>query len=485
MNAPMSLAPPRPDADEPVLVAQCLGGDDDAWDTLWSRYRRLIQTVVVRTVDERRGGPLDEVPSCVGAVARHIKNDALALWRERSSLRCYLVVIARARTREHLEDVTPPGTLIASLPTPASLFLDEVLAEEPAKRVIEVLERMPPNVSGFVRLRLRGMDRAAIGTTLGMTAETVRGHLERVASRLAEITSDEEAKNATERAWRMLLDAAPTGERVEIAKETLENEAFRRVRSVVESTYRAVRDRELLRLHPKQTECLDEAVTAAFVDGSLRGPERTRAEGHVGTCPRCIDVVASCSLDMRTVEYLRDASEMSDEIANAAACIATTRFRAGESLAMLADATGDERGKSLVRLARIGAMLIGGQRFRAPEPSRVIATRLPTDEEAPLVALEALAQDDAHAAARAIDDKIAKGPLGSRLRLLANAAGEDLTVARRQAEELRDKPHSDPGLMTDAEAILALPTGAALPREILVERLRDTLPSAVRYVLTH
>ena len=481
----MSLAPPRLDADEPVLVAHCLDGDEEAWQTLWARYRRLIQTVVVRTVDERRGGPLDEVPGCVGAVARHIERDALALWRERSTLRCYLVVVTRARTREQLEDVTPPGTLIASLPTPASLFLDEVLAEEPAKRVIEVVERMPPNVSGFVRLRLRGMDRGSIGTTLGMTAEAVRGHLERVASRLAEITGEEEDRPSTERAWRMLLDAALIGERVDIARETLENETFRRVRSIVESTYRAVRDRELLRLHPKQAECLDEAVTAAFVDGSLRGPERTRAEGHVATCPRCIDVVASCSLDMRTVESLRDAAEMSDEIANAAACIATTRFRAGEALAELAEATGEERAKLLVRLARVGSMLVGGHRLRAAEPSRVVATRLPADEEAPLVALEALAHDDAHAAARAIDDTIAKGPLGTRLRLLANAGGDDLTVARRTAEELRDKPHSDPGLMTDAEAILALPLGATLPREILVERVRDTLPSAVRYMLTH
>jgi hypothetical protein len=100
------------------------------------------------------------------------------------------------------------------------------------------------------------------------------------------------------------------------------------------------------------------------------------------------------------------------------------------------------------------------------------------------VALEALVRDDSHAAVRAIDDELAKGPVGVRLRLLALSAEDDASEGRELAEEILGRPQSDPALVTDAKATLAIPPGDSIPREILIERIRDTLPSVVRYLTT-
>lgn len=114
----------------------------------------------------------------------------------------------------------------------------------------------------------------------------------------------------------------------------------------------------------------------------------------------------------------------------------------------------------------------------------VIATSASPDEDAPLVALEALAASDPHAAWRAIDDETAKQTLGARLRLLAAAGGWDLDAAASLAEAALAQPSLDPGHALDARAVLALGRGRSLPREVLIERLRALLPTAVRFLVT-
>jgi hypothetical protein len=477
----MSSLPPRPDADDQALVEALRAKDKDAWERFLSRFGRALRTVVVRVVDERRGGTLGEVPQCIQVAGKFLQDGLFDRYRGAATLRCFMAAAVRSEITSYLQDVTPPASLIASLPTPTSLFLDEVLAEEPAKRAGSVVDKMPPNMGGLLRLRLRGLDRADIGSTLGLTDETVRGHLEHLAERLGEL--DEEEPGYAEVAWRMLLDAAPIDERVATADRTLRDARFARVRSVVESTFRALRERELLRLHPRANECLEDETMASFVDGTAKGPDRTRVEGHIATCPRCIDAVAILTMDMRTIDALRDVAEWNAELAVAAACVTTTRFRAAALLAELAK--GDEaRVRAITRLARIGLSLSGGSRAVAVEPSRIINTAIPSDADAPLVALEALVNDDTHSAFRAIDDALAHGPLGARLRLLALAAEDDVTEARKLAEEIMSRSQTDPGLVADAQATLAIPKGDSLPREILIERVRDTIPAAVRYLAT-
>ncbi len=481
----MPLPAPYSEADERGLIDGCISGDEDAWAMLERRLGPLVETVVVRVVDERRRSTLDEVPGCVEAARAHLRRNQagpLRTWNGQS-LRHYLAVLTRQAVVEYLQDVTPPATLIASLPTPAAIFLDEMLAVEPARQITEALDRMSPNIGALVRLRLRGLDRSDIAATLGKTQQSVIASLERVAERLGDMGDSTEDTRA---AWRVLLDAATIAERVSVAMRTETDREFRKGRALAEATWRSVRERALDRLYPKQALCLDENTFATFVDGTLRGADRTRAEGHMATCPRCIDSVATLTLDMRAADIRRDASAFDPQVGLAAACVATTRFRAGALLAEQAAAAGSARARDIVRLARVGQMLEGGAERHSGEPSRVRAVSIhpPTDEEAPLVALEALVADDMHGAARAIDDELAKGTLGARLRLLADVAGHDPTEGRHQAEELMIRPHSDPGLMEDAAAALSLPDGHPLPRESLVERLRSTLPQAVKYALS-
>ena len=86
------------------------------------------------------------------------------------------------------------------------------------------------------------------------------------------------------------------------------------------------------------------------------------------------------------------------------------------------------------------------------------------------------------AAYRAVDDHAAKHTIGQRLRLLAAASGPDLPEARELAQKIAELASPDPGLRADATCVLALPEDRELPREVLVERLRDAMADAVRFV---
>lgn len=485
--AEMPMPPPYAQSSDEALVDGCIGGDEDAWKALDARHGRLVEAVVTRVLDQRRPGHLDDVPPIVQSVVGHLRRNGagpLRTWDGACDLKHYLAVVARQKAEEHVQEATPVANLVASLPTPAAVFLDDLVGVEPAKRITDALDRLSPHVTAMVRLRLRGLEREGIAAALGMPRHTVTQNLERIAERLGEMQHDDDPSAA--RAWRMLLDCAPMGDKVELAIRTEDEPAFQQTRSMAEGTWRAVRERALTHPHPRTGACLYERDVAAFVDGSIRGADRARAEGHLATCPRCIDSVATLTTDVRVFGPLREARHADREVAVAAACISTTRFLAGELLASRAIERGCDRGEDLARLARVGLGLEGGRRgeeFRW-EPSRVVSAEIPSDEEAPLVAIEALVHADPHAAGRAIDDHMAKSTLGARLRLLAAAAGSDFDQAKRVVEQMETRRVSDPGLSGDADAVRALPEGRALPREILVERLRDAIPEAVRFVLS-
>ncbi|HJL17805.1 MAG TPA: hypothetical protein RMH99_19225 [Sandaracinaceae bacterium LLY-WYZ-13_1] len=471
-------------ADDATLVDGCVHGDEDAWAALRARYGALVQATVVGALDGPRAAEVD-LDAALDLVWRQLRADeALALrqWRGESLLRSYLAVLARHVTVAHTEGGDRPVALVAALPTPSGLLLDDLLAIEPAARIEETIGLLPPNITALVRLRLRGLSRDDVAATLGMSPATARGYLERIASRLGERDA---AEAETTACWRVLLDAADPAQRVAIALKTEEDRDFREVRSLVEKTWRAVRDRALSTPTPKTALCLDDRAVAGFVDGSLRGAPRARAEGHVATCPRCIDEAAALVIDLRALTPLRDGAELDPTVAVAAACVATTRFEAAERLTRRsADlGVGGRIAGDVRRLAQAGQLLAGGS-GRREQTSQVVATHVPDDAEAPLVAFEALVLDEPQAAWRAIDDHMAKQALGRRLRLLADAAGRDLEGAARAAARALEEPRIDPGLVRDAQTVQALPPGRALPREILVERLRTLLPEAVRFVLS-
>jgi hypothetical protein len=478
----MAMPEPYAEADERTLVDGCISEDVDAWRVLDDRYAALFMAVAVRVVDERREGTLEEVPACLDHLGQFLRRDGAAVlrgWRDEASLRCYLTSVARSAMASYLQDVTPPATSLHALPTPVAIFVESA-ASMASARVTGALERFTPHISAMARLRLRGLDHATIGVSLGMPPVAVRSTLERVAERLAEDGDSSESVSV----WRVLLDAAPTSERVTVAIRAEDDDAFREIRDATYQSWRFVKERVLKALQPRTPQCFDDRVAAALVDGTLKGAERTRAEGHVASCPRCADMIAQLTLDIRAIDFLRELGSLGPKLAVAASCAANGRYRAAELLAEQAALENHTRARDVARLARVGHGLYGTPfETRFVETSQVVATKIPTDQEAPLVALETLVSEDLTAAARAIDDQLAKGALGLRLRLLTAARGQDLERAHDIAKGLEARSHSDPGLLADAEAVRALSPGRVLPREILVERLRDVLPGAVRFML--
>jgi len=462
--------------DDDALVRAGLAGDGAAWSALISRHGAFVRAVAARLLD-----PEADLEAVVDAAWEELRrpDGPLAGWAGACQLRSALGVTARHATLRHAASVTNPGAAIAPAPTPSGLYLEDLAVSEPSARVEEILAKLPPNVVALVRLRLRGLSRGDMAATLGLNPTVALANLERVAARLAQDGEPE----LSARCYRALLDAADMPERVELALRTEQDPDARRVRARVEKTWRAVGERLLSRLTPRTGGCLADLALAGFVDGSLRGAARARAEGHVATCARCIDEAAALVLDLRVQAPLREAEGRSETVAVAAACVSTGRFRAAERVTAAARLRGTDGGAiaAIERLAQAG-QLLDGERATRGRGSQVVATRVPVEDEAPLVAFESLAQGDARGAARAIDDRMARQSLGARLRLLAAATG-DLEHARQLAEALLDAPRMDPGRTLDARAVLALPPGRALPHEIVVDRLRDVLPEAVRFVL--
>lgn len=480
----VSLPRPYEESDDEQIVDGCVRGDGDAFTALFDRYGALIEVAMLRESDgPSEGAPYDPAArlAAVGAHLRRHEAAALRAWSAREcSLRAYLCSLARSVARRQAKATPARAQLVAFFPTPAALHVQDVEAAAHAIRVHELLDRLPPTLVALARLRLRGMDRAAIAGSVGQGQAMVVQNLEKIAMRLAELEKDPALARD---AYRIVLGAADASERARAALRTEDEGAFREARNVIEATWRAVGQRVLGRIAVKSGLCLDERAVAGFVDGTMRGQQRARSEGHVGSCTRCVDEVATLAADLRTVPVLRDAQGLPASLAIAAACLSSTRFEAARRIAeqIKSDDDRTERAaRDVERLAIAGSFLEGG-RTRSRESSGMVMRGLPSDDEAPLVAFEALVVADAHTAYRAIDEHTARRrAVAGRLRLVAAAAGEDASGARRIAEGVLQGPRVDPGAIDDAESVLAMPDARALPREIVIERLRDVLPEVVR-----
>jgi hypothetical protein len=493
----MALPAPYAEADDAALTEGCIAGDADAWRVLGERHGRLVEYMVQRVMDERGDGVILGEEAVVRRVFDELGREQAALlrqWSGASRLRTFVALVARRVASRACGELTPNATPLAAMGVPTFVGLEEVDAGETARRVAQTLARLPPNAAILVRLRLRGLDVPLIASTLGVTRAGVDGTLDRIAARLGEVHAAEldgapaaVRIEAAASAWRLMLDAASPEERVALAVRTDDDREFRRMRAQVEAAFRRLRQDGLFRgVTQRGPLCLDDHTIAGFVDGSVRGSARARLEGHVGTCDRCVDEVATLAADLGAAELLRASTGVARDAALAGAHVYATRFRAGQRIAERAAAVAPKLGGELRRLAQVGAALEGG-RFReraSPSVSGVLVAGVPSDDEAPLVALEALVADEPAAAERAIDEHLARGPIGARLRLLALAAGVDVDAARAMAEALRRRAHADPGLVDDVTVVLALPVGRALPPEILAERLRDLLPEVARWTLS-
>lgn len=112
-----------PDAPEPStsalsdadrrLVAACIAGEANAWETLVDRYGRLIAHVASRTASQRGQtvGPADREDLVAEVVLELLRNDASALrsFAGRASLPTYLTVISRRVAARRMHAALPAG----------------------------------------------------------------------------------------------------------------------------------------------------------------------------------------------------------------------------------------------------------------------------------------------------------------------------------------------------------------------------------------
>ena len=482
----MSLPTPYSRATDAALIEGCISGDRDALEVLWQRHGRLVLTTIARTLDVHGRGDAREAPIVYERLQKKVvKNGASPLRRlgHEASLRHWLTVLAHEAASTHVEDETPAVHLMSPAPTPAEILLDDLVGLEPARDVTQALRKLSPQIMAILRFELRGLTPREIAGALGTTEEILAGHLDRTAQRVAEISAEPTDRGLASRLWRSLLGCADVSERVALALLSEDDPAVAARREHARRTWAAVRERALSVPQPHSVTCLDDVSLASFVAG-MRGADRARAEGHVTTCGRCADAVASVVLHLRVVPTLRAAEAHAESLAVAAACAATDHPRPAVAFAERAEREGQPRADEVHRLAMARRRLATSLgELPRQESSRVVARDdLPTDDEAPLLAFEALITGNVSAAAQALDDHVAKRLVGARLRLLALASGHDLEEARRLSEQAITG--KDPDLRLDAEMVLALPAERALPRELLVERMVDLLPSLIRLTLS-
>ena len=456
---------------------------ESAWSELYARHGLFVDAVVVRVVDERRRGyfSIDELNllcAQVRSVIAQKERSALRAWHG-MKLRPLLGVLARHCAEEVLVQGAATVPIVTHLPS-TETTTELSPAESYASSVSNGLSRLAPHLLALLRLRMRGLALGDMATTLGQPQGVVCDELRRVAKRISAVRGE-----FPEDVWRVLLDCASVGEQITVAIRTEDDAAFQRARAVAEATWRELTQLALAR-PPQRTEgpLSSAAGVAAFVDGSMRGSERSRAEGHLATCQRAVDTVAMAVMDLRSAETLRSVLGKSRNTALSVCCLANGRYAAGRLLAERAADEGDRTARWLTRLAQAGLLLRGDREPRTERSGLQSMTQYPGTDEAQVLAFEALAAGEATAAYRAIDERGLKKTIGQRLRLLAGAAGTDLPEAARQAAAVLAAPSVDPGLARDAALVMALPSDRALPREILVRQLRDAIPDAVRFVIS-
>lgn len=480
----MGLPQPYKDADDEVVVEGFLRGDDEAVAALAARHGALAELAIRR---ETGAGSRDD-PEPLAAFLAFLRTEgepALRTWSPQgATLRAFLGALARRSTRS-----SHAGTRVALLvprpPTPPALDVAAIEEEEAtlalARAARECLARQPPNVTALVRMRLRGLEVPSVAALVGSTPAQVEGALERVAARLATLDPPRAAED--ELLWRALLFVLPPTDRVRLAIRTEHEPALAARRTRLEAVFRQIEGATLATEPPPHAADLGVAGIAGFVDGTMRGAARARAESQVIASPRALDEVAALAVDLRALPLARESSWLERPVLVAAMSLATGLVECGAELADRAlDLTEAPVAGALARVGRASRLLASGA---APsrDVSGVLARDVPADDEVAVVAFESLALGDPGTALRAVDEAGAQAPVAARLRMLAASASGEGELARTWAEGVHEGYDVDPGAALDARIVLSLERGETLPREVLVERLRTLLPDLVRATL--
>lgn len=478
----MGLPSPFENVDDRGLAEACTRGDEDAFAALERRFGRVIRAVGLRVLDDAHA-PYDVtlVTERVDAYLRRNQFGPLRTWSG-NRLVVFLSLVTReafgARALDQAtqaEGATGPssGALVDDLL--GSGFREDTLDESPSG-----LDRLSPYVNVMLRLRLHGLGATGIAAALGTTRPAVVHQLGLIASHLGR--GDE----ASTQAFRLVLGHATHSERVALVLRSERDRSFRQSRHAALETWDAFRDRALASRPCPSRLCLSIDALASLVDGSLRGPSRAEAEGHVGSCAHCAQRLASSVTDQDVVTPLRDSLRLPEPVAQLATAVSTLRPELALSLADEALLADPRRARALVRIAKTLSQANRLARLGSTRPSWGKSegeSTIPTDDEAPIVALEALVSHAPSVALRAVDEHLARRTVGLRIRLLAAASMGELARVRALARDIMERSSPDPELARDVDVVMAVPDDAALPIEVLAERVRTLVPDVVRYVV--
>ena len=155
-------------ADDGVLVARAVGGDEAAFTLLHARYARMIHGILLARV------PRAEVDDLVQDVF-------LTAWRRLDALRDpaafggWLSMIARNRAIDHHRQMVEVTELPETLAAPGSAG-----ASAEAHSVLEIIRGLPDAYRETLVLRLvEGMTGPEIAARTGLTPASVRVNLHR------------------------------------------------------------------------------------------------------------------------------------------------------------------------------------------------------------------------------------------------------------------------------------------------------------------
>ncbi len=474
-------APPRIDPlattsssefdDDAALLEGVAAGDPDAVKALVERHGALAQLSLLRARSHPSTDGLDGLLEGRLLAAP----DVLRSFAGGAGLRAFLAawLLRQERASERGGGPRRTGGAPGAAQAPGPLVA--------AAR--EALGRQPPNVVAMARAKLGGLGCSEVAALLGASEAQVRSALERLAARLAAALAAAGLDEETGRVGlRWVLDVAGPVERLAASRRSERDPAFAEGRGWLEVVAAALRDAPR---PPAETGCPDPTAIAGYVDGTMRGAGRARIEAHLTACAACLDEAGALFADLQALPVAREAQAFDRGAQVAAMGLARGDFEAATSLADDIAARRDGRAHALATdLARLGRAcrgLLGGGIER--EASGLVSRELPSDDEAALVAFEALAIDEPATALRALAAARTQAPAATRLGLLAAAALGDTARARPWAEDVLGGYDLDPGALVDAACVRALDEGEALPRPLVVERLRALVPDLVREVV--
>lgn len=206
--------------DDRRLVAACIAGEPNAWETLVDRYGRLIAHVASRTASQRGQtvGPADREDLVAEVVLELLRNDASALrsFAGRASLPTYLTVISRRVAARRMHDALPAGERRPPRAAAAARRPDDEARRAEREHVEALLAGLEADEARLVRLHhIERRSYGEISHLTGMPLGSIGPALSRARDKMRRLDADDPGRDRRADATPSATgpQAAPTADR--------------------------------------------------------------------------------------------------------------------------------------------------------------------------------------------------------------------------------------------------------------------------------